>query len=175
LAPNVVELSEPTWEILDARTNTPIVKEAFTATGTSREQKDSFWSLNSKRQIELASQGMLVLKTAIFDIDSDGVDDQIYMLENSYPEAKDPGINSPSFFIAEKGEKIQSSAGAGIGNAALGDLWRFERTWYSIRFDYYSETPRLLVQQILRTDETRVSAVTECTLQYRKKTRGLPK
>ncbi len=175
LAPSVKDLSEPKWEILDARTNIPIVKEAFTATATTQEFKDSHWAAYGKRQIELANQGMLGLKTATLDIDSDGIDEQVFILENSYPEVTDPGINSPIFYIAEKGEKNQSLVGATIGTAAIGDLWAFEKNWYSIRFDFFSLTPRLLVGQIIRSDPTRISAITQCTIQYKNETRGLRK
>jgi hypothetical protein len=163
---SISDLQAPPWRPLEPLVNLDLVREAFTATSIDSESKVSYWKHHEDRLLALARAGALRLKTADIDIDSDGKAESIFVLEGSYPHTAVPGSNSPIFFVAERGQRVQKKDSVSLGAAALGDLWSFKDRWYSVSFDFYKRQPGIKVARIVRYDATRIDATTHCTIQH---------
>jgi hypothetical protein len=167
LHPTTRNLSEPDWKPLDPNGNLDIVREVVTTTGNSPEDRALHWNDVEKRMTSLARDGTLRLLTADIDIDSDGVLETLYLLENSSPTDIAPGANSSVFMVADQGQRIRSAGGAAIGYESFGDLWRFDNRWYSIHIDLGTYPgPGIRVGKIVRYLPLQLSAVTDCTIQH---------
>lgn len=69
LHPTTHDLSEPDWKPLNPLDNLDIVREVFTTTGNSPEDRALYWKGNEQQLTALARDGTLRLSTADIDIE----------------------------------------------------------------------------------------------------------